>query len=378
MDNKLNVSIQQPSIPNYRRPLFEKINKIVKLSLYYGFDGVPSDLPDQIEKHFYPYRIFRIAGCEIKWHTAQLKAINKKTDVSILSWDAQYITLWLSILKKGIIRKPLILWGHGYSKSDFWIKRGLRNIPLRFADAVILYDHHTAGEIRKIDLYKQKVFVAPNSIEQEQINDSILRCFNDKAGLEVFKEQQGISKSFNVIYIGRIYEANKLELLLDAVSKCHKVINEFKLIIIGKENHYTDVLKKMSEELAISNKIIWAGEIYNEDRIALWMLSSHVLCYPDNIGLSIMHAFGYGLPVITSNTYKSHGPEIWSFKDEVNGLAYRSGDSEDFSWKILRLYNDPELRLKLAKSAKETVEKDYTIDKMVEGFMNAITYVLNR
>ena len=39
------------------------------------------------------------------------------------------------------------------------------------------------------------------------------------------------------------------------------------------------------------------GSIYDEIELAPWFLTADAFVYPENIGLSILHAFGYGLPV---------------------------------------------------------------------------------
>ena len=55
----------------------------------------------------------------------------------------------------------------------------------------------------------------------------------------------------------------------------------------------------------------------------------HVVCYPVNIGLSLLHAFGFGLPVVTGNDIGSHNPGI----ETLLGAAdyYRRLRAEDFA-----------------------------------------------
>ena len=125
--------------------------------------------------------------------------------------------------------------------------------------------------------------------------------------------------------------------------------------------------------MGIESYIIWVGPIYEEEKIAPWMLSSHIFCYPANIGLSIMHAFGYGLPVVTDDNYEAHNPEIWSLKTGTNGFVYRKGDASDFVEKIIGLKEDPVLRQKISQEALKTV-KLYNIEEMVKGFSKAIIY----
>lgn len=374
----MNISIQQPSLPTYRKTFFELLNKQVNVELYYGLDGVPVELPNIINKHYYPLILKQLGNFHFLWHYAQLKAVNRKKSVAILSWDVHYITLWISLIKSIFLNVPVILWGHGYSKNENQTKRFLRNIPVYFAKAVIVYDYHTAKELRTIYGFKNKIFTAPNSLDQKKIAIAKKYWKENKNRLIKFSHDYEINQGFNMVYIGRIYKENKLELLLEALSVLILTKPKVKLILIGKENRYVEQLKAYAQQLKVENNVIWTGAIYNENEIAPWMLSSHIFCYPANIGLSIMHAFGYGLPVITDSNYKAHNPEIWAFKNGENGLAYKPGDYCDLANKISQLYDDNDLRRRLSINAIQTIKTKYTIPNMVEGFMAAIKYVIKK
>lgn len=372
------ISIQQPSIPTYRKAFFEKLNEKISIHLYYGYDGVPSDLPESVEKNFYPLRIFRLGNLHLKWHTAQLKAVNSSANAAILSWDVQYVSLWLAIIKALILSKPIILWGHGYSKNDNAIKRFIRNLPVPLAKAVILYDFHTAEELKKNIKFKNKIFVAPNSIDQKKITEAKDYWLENSSKLKQFQFDNKIDKTFNIIYIGRIYKENRLEILINAFQKVNSEINNVKLIIIGGLNDYVKGLQLETEKLGIAEYIIWTGAIYDEIAIASWMLSSKLFCYPSNIGLSLMHAFGYGLPAITDHEYQTHNPEIWALVNGLNGLTFPPNDIDALALKLIKLYKDEVLREKLSKNAIITVKENFNIDKMVDGFLQAINYVLKK
>lgn len=378
MSEKLVVSIQQPSIPTYRKAFFERLDSKFKLKIFYGFDGVPSDLPKNIDLQYCPLRIFRLGKFEIKWHSAQLKSINKESDISIISWDVQYFSLWLALVKRWVLRKPLILWGHGYSKKNSRFRSIIRNLPAYCADAIILYDYHTAEGLNYVKGLNGKIFVAPNSLDQEKIQEACKMWKNNNDMLEKFKKDHDIADSFNLIYIGRIYPANNLELLIEALSICKKRIKNLKLIIIGGCNAYVDSLKILAIKLRVDKNIIWVGEVYEECQIAPWMISSHLFCYPANIGLSIMHAFGYGKPVIVNDDYASQNPEIWAFNNKINGLAFKKDDVEDFANKILLLYNDSKLLASMSDNAIASVQNKYNTAEMVKGFLEAIEYSLNQ
>lgn len=374
----IKVCLQQPSLPTYRKAFFEKLNKFVQLCIFYGNDGIPSKLPNNVELRFSPLHLIKIWNKYLKWHTAQIKAVNSETDVSILSWDVQYVTLWLAILKSFMLQKPLILWGHGYSKNDNVIKSSLRNLPAKFAKAIILYDYHTAEVLRNKSNFRNKIFVAPNSIDQQSILNAKEYWLADYSRLKQFQREHKIDGTFNIIYIGRIYKENRLEILINAFQKVIYEIKNVRLIIIGELNSFGKELQLEAKKLGISEYIIWTGAIYNEINIAPWMLSSKLFCYPSNVGLSLMHAFGYGLPAITDNEFKKHGPEIWALVEGYNGLTFTTYDKDALALKIIKLYKDEVMREELSKNALFTIIEKFNLDKMVEGFLQAISYVLEK
>ena len=90
-----------------------------------------------------------------------------------------------------------------------------------------------------------------------------------------------------------------------------------------------------------------------------------------------MHAFGYGLPVITSDDIPSHNPEINAIVDGENGMLYREGDPASLAESILKLVQDPELHSRMSAAAQDSVrgEHGWTIQNMVNGFIDCIDAV---
>lgn len=231
---QIKVNIQQPSIPTYRKDFFDKLNNFVSLRIFFGSEKeIPSEFPFNVDLKYYKLYNLCIGKFQIKWHTAQIAAVRKDTDVVILSWDVRYLTLWLAIFKAKIIKKPLILWGHGYSKNDSFLKRKIRNFPAHLAKAIILYDYHTAEELKKIKRLRNKIFVAPNSLDESKIQYYKSYWLDNHLALKQFQNKYGIDKTFNIIYIGRIYKENQLEILLKGVKEASSEIKGLRLIIIG-------------------------------------------------------------------------------------------------------------------------------------------------
>ena len=377
------MSIQQPALPKFRIPLFKSLAEQdnINLKLYYSINDptLPNVEAEGFNAIYAPIYKFNILNRTVLWHSPQWSsASSAESDVLVLSWDMHYLSLLPAMLRAKINKVPVILWGHGYSKKENKVRKYLRELPAKFASALVFYDYNTANAFIKSGFSKNKVFVAPNSIDQSQIKEATSYWKNHKDELIKFQQKWKINPAQSIVYIGRIYSENRLDILIEALPQLIKKKPDVKLILIGKGGEEEIHLKQLADSLKISDYIIWTGAVYDEIDIAKWMLSSTVFCYPENIGLSILHAFGYGLPVITSDNILAHNPEIHAFKDRENGLFFKSGSIRNLSDTINAILDEPDQIALLSKLAIKTVEKDFNILTMVAGFKSAIESVYNQ
>jgi glycosyltransferase involved in cell wall biosynthesis len=112
--------------------------------------------------------------------------------------------------------------------------------------------------------------------------------------------------------------------------------------------------------------------------LAPWMLSASIFAYATNIGLSIMHAFGYGLPLVSSDDLRAQGPEVEALRAGENCLLYRALDANDFAAKCQKLLTDHKLRAACGAAGRRAVLQKYTIGNMVQGFLDATRLVDGR
>jgi glycosyltransferase involved in cell wall biosynthesis len=120
------------------------------------------------------------------------------------------------------------------------------------------------------------------------------------------------------------------------------------------------------------------GSIYEEHELAPWYLTADVFCYPANIGLSIIHAMAYDLPVITHDNLRYHGPEIEILKNHLNGIFYKYNDDISLLKALEAILTNPDLRNFLSINAGRTVRNSYSIKDMADGIVNAIHYCVRK
>ena len=95
-------------------------------------------------------------------------------------------------------------------------------------------------------------------------------------------------------------------------------------------------------------------------------------CLPGSIGLSIVDAFYCGLPVVTENVL--HGPEIMYLKEGINGFMIPKGDIVQLATKLKLLLTDEALRERFSHAARNEIMTNGHIDRMCEGFKNALQH----
>ena len=377
----IRVVIQQPALPKYRIPAFRELSRRPGIRLKVVHDNTPglTNVPqDEFEASLTPSRSCRLWHRTIYWHSPQWRyATPKHADVLILSWNLHYASLIPALLRAKAAGVPTILWGHGYSKQEAGWRRWARENATRLATAVLFYNHTAAQRYINRGWDNNRVFVAINSLDQTSIQDAKRHWSNRPDDLAKFQQEHRLDKGPVVLFVARLSTGRRLDVLISAVALIANEFPTLKVVIIG-EGELKDTLLAQARSLGIDGKIQFIGAVYDELKLAPWFLSSNVMCFPSGMGLSIFHAFGYSLPVVTSNNFQSHGPEIEALKDEQNGLLYEDGDAASLAQTLKRVLGDSDLAQRLSDQALQTVTQQFTLRKMIDGVEAAVRYCVEQ
>jgi glycosyltransferase involved in cell wall biosynthesis len=77
--------------------------------------------------------------------------------------------------------------------------------------------------------------------------------------------------------------------------------------------------------------------------------------------VKVVEAMSYGVPVVITRAAAESSP----IRHGVNGLV--SNNAEEFADHCARLWQDRELCQRLGKTAKETIEAEYSRSRLLEG-----------
>ena len=219
---------------------------------------------------------------------------------------------------------------------------------------------------------KNHYFVAPNTLDTDiQIE---LKNKLDTSGRDKIKDELGVKEKYHFIYIGRLLKDKQIDMLLRAYSILENNNSHCRLSIIG-DGPMKSTLQKLAVELKIKN-VHFLGEILDEEITGKWIYISDAFIMPGRLGLSVVHSFCYGTPVISQKKDMFfHCEGIGYMKDGVNGFLTEDGNITELTDKMNAIISDPELSGRLRNNALETARNDCSIDRMVDGFKKAIEYV---
>ena len=372
------VAIVHPLLAHYRVPVFDLLARSTGIDLTVICDmhptgslkGAPPTEAFRCE-HAPQYKLGPMIS-----HPAMLAAATSgRFDAVVLTWNVRLLELTPALLACRAQGTASVLWGHGYSKSDSVLRRALRRQMVSLADATLLYGRMEQERLQAAG-YK-RTFVAPNAIDQSSIAAATAEWTADKARLQSWRKERGIEDGRLVVFISRIEPDKRVDLLLEAFRIAQQQDPGLRLAIIGGGSGLESA-RAYAAELGIASSTTFTGPIYNERDIAPWCLSAGCFAYPEAIGLSIQHAFGYGLPVVTSDCLASHNPEIEALLPGVNGLLYAHGNAAAFGDAMLQVLQGTRSRAQWREAALDTVNAPdgYNVHAMVHGYADALWHAL--
>jgi glycosyltransferase involved in cell wall biosynthesis len=227
----------------------------------------------------------------------------------------------------------------------------------RRAAGVILYGRLQRDAFVKAGFDPERLFVANNTIDTQRIND-LAKPWDSTA-------------RHRILVIGRLLREKKVDLVLRAFAlSASDLPVECVLTIIG-EGPERSRLEQLAEALGISDRVEFAGAIYEEVSLAVLFNQALVAISGGYIGLGIIHSFAYGVPMLVARD-ESHSPEIEALEEGKNGALFPSDNPQALSAMLKEVLNDRVDLGRMSESALQTVADVYSLENMVGAFERAV------
>ena len=354
MNYKTNrVAILQPLIPHYRASFFQQLSqkRDVKIFRYANDDksfnlaGVETTPVSNLEKG--PFLLYN-----------PLTILKGNFTHLVLMLHFGHITTWLLLLTKFVHRKKIILWGQGISvkrylkeeKKPDWKLKAM----LALADGAWLYTEKEAAQWK--DIFPHKKIVALNNTQNVQTQSKL----NDEQ-IKKLKEKYNIKQERVLIFAARFENPyRRTDLLIEVIKKLDP--DKFGFIIIGDGS--------LKPDFSMYENVYDFGKLYDEEIKRDLFGLSDIYFQPGWVGLSIVEAMAYSLPIFTFKRDETtlQCVEYSYVSDGINGFLL--SNLSDCLGKIVNTSQD---KLdEMGKKAQEFYKTKLTVEKMVENAISIL------
>lgn len=344
----------EPLVPHYRLPFFDEISTKYNIQVFYGRKDKSFYCPNRK----YITQVKSVSFQYFEYYFILYKVFKYKPDVIITIGELKQITNIVLLILKNILNYKLIFWTHGF-KNKITIKEKLKLLEYKRSDGVIFYTEKCMQEGQSYLKDKTLCFLN-NTLDVNKINETRQLIHESK---EMLKEKFNIKTTINGVFISRFTKIKNPNLLLELMIKSHKQNDNVGFFVIGSG--------KWKPDFSAYNYIYDFGQVYNDKEKASILKMADFSFMPSGIGLSIIEAFCYGLPMFTlSNVQPNirHGVEFNYLRNGENGYI---GNSRTDLIKEISNINPETLKI-MSENAIQLVNELLTMDNMVKNFLEFI------
>ncbi len=251
----------------------------------------------------------------------------------------------------------LVIWFHSEVVRQRWLYRlhhpFLRR-ALRRADKVIVSSPKLVEHAEELQDFRGKCVVIPFGIDAERFACTATVAHR----VEKLRSQ---FRTPLLLFVGRMIGYKGVEILLRALCGLKATA-----VLVGT-GPLLQCLKNLANNLGIEEKVVFAGEVDNEEIVALYH-ACDVFVLPsvgrnEAFGVVQLEAMACGKPVVSTNLPTG---VPWVNRNGETGFVVPPGDAGALRDALSTLLSDPTLREVLGKQAQVRVHKEFTRARMVE------------
>jgi glycosyltransferase involved in cell wall biosynthesis len=347
----------QPALPSYRIDFFHRLashygdsmrvhySPVDMGALTASRDRAPWEYP--IGPMLHPIR-------SVEWQVGALSVRFRHGDTVVVCGAPRNLSTLLLLARAQMIGARTVWWGQYWSATTQPNRHRLRMKLSRLADALLFY---TDAEVNRFHAdgwtHPGPVDALNNGIDLTEVR-SLRRPYN------------AAQRTRNLLFIGRLTEKAQLRLAINALAD--PILENVHLHVIGGGSEESS-LRLQANKLNVSDRITWYGGTTEEARIAKVANRCAAFVYPGQVGLSLIHAMGYGLPCVVHDQPLHHMPEIAAFEDGATGKTFKEGDATALAMAVSAILDAPDLATHMAARCQEKTETDYTTEGMAKRFI---------
>lgn len=245
----------------------------------------------------------------------------------------------------------------GIHRQGTAVHERLLTLIARRADAFIVLTTAGQRELVLAGMRPERCYVVPNGIEVERFRTVTRRPPTTGAQ--------------RLISVARLVHQKGLDVLIQALPRIRAAIGNVTLAVLG-DGPERDRLTTLATHLGIGESVRFEGVVPD---VAPHLAAADAFVLPsrfEGLPLALLEAMAAGVPVIATavdgNTdVVSHG---------INGLLVPPDDPTRLADAVTRVLADPDEAERIGAHARQTVQKRYSAETMIEATLSAYRAVL--
>jgi glycosyltransferase involved in cell wall biosynthesis len=305
-------------------------------------------------------------GPAVTWPSLPWRQLLSGYDVVFVDGNPRFLSHAVAATLLRVLRRNVVLWTMAHSFGANRFSEAVRLFWTRGFGHLFLYTDAEVRALRARGFVRHALNAMNNGLDQRRI-DRVSAGW-DEGRLAAWRDANGLAGRTVLLSCTRLDPKNRLELMMEALRAVARVCPDVTWCLVGGGSEEAR-LKALARELSVSDHVRFVGELYDDEQLAPWFLSAQLLVHPGAIGLSLLHAFGYGLPVVTNANAAGHGPEFAAFEEGVSGRTFREGDADDLARTLIALLQDAPALVPMRGHVLEVVRERFNVDVMVDRFV---------
>jgi glycosyltransferase involved in cell wall biosynthesis len=350
------LAIIQTTAPDYREPLWEELRRQAtglggQVTIYAGpehFDRTTLTSPGSRNLVRAVRNLFLLRRRLLVQLLPMTTLLT--VDVAIAEANPRILSTSVLLILRRALRRRTLLWGHALSRRhlDPWPRRVVRAL----SDGYVCYTN-TDARYLSTKYPRLPVTAAPNALARAK---------------DI--KPRATAGATNFIYVGRMIEAKRPELLLRGfIAASDSLPSQCRLVMVG-DGPLLGHIRRLARESPSSHRIDVLGHIGDQDGLTMTYRHALAAVSPGYVGLSVIQAQGHGVPMIVADD-EPHSPEIEATQAGFNAVFFHAGSAKALARALREVWQDRDAWLSRSATISRVCAEKYSLESQARALWSA-------
>jgi glycosyltransferase involved in cell wall biosynthesis len=222
-------------------------------------------------------------------------------------------------------------------------------------DRLISVSSTTKADLLSYGFSHNKIVDIPNGV--------IIPNKADKSKKMAIKARLDLPDKLILLFVGNFHPVKNVPCLIEAFSMVNRNRSDMLLVLLG-DGPERAVIERLIQDGGLQNSVILTGRVDNVDE---YLMAGDIFVLPsitEGLSNALLEAMSYGLPCVATKV----SGNIDIIDHGENGFLVEVNDAQELANAITILAWDRELRERLGKEGRSTIEARYSMDKVANSY----------